>query len=329
MTATADVLGEPYTAETHRVPRRRRGPRRRHAGQAARGRSRTSRAVLHVHGFADYFFQTEYAEWWIARGLRLLRARPAQVRPVDAATHQTPNYVDRPAEYFPELDAAWRRITEPRRPRPRRRQRPLHRRADPRRCGPTSGSRPSCAGMVLNSPWFDMQGHVLMRGPSAPRSLDQVGARQPMREIPRKVSGLYTRSLHRDHEGEWDFDLALEAGRVVAGVRRMAARDPARPRPAPPRARRPLPGAGALVRRQRPPARDGRRRAPQRHRARRGPDPALVARPRPARHVGRRRRTPGTTSCSRCPRSGRSPTTRWTAGCRRTWTDRTTGTRSR
>ena len=41
-----------------------------------------------------------------------------------------------------------------------------------------------------------------------------------MREIPRKVSGLYTRSLHRDHEGEWDFDLAwkpVESWPVYAG----------------------------------------------------------------------------------------------------------------
>ena len=28
----------------------------------------TGRAVLHVHGFADYFFHTEYAAWWLERG---------------------------------------------------------------------------------------------------------------------------------------------------------------------------------------------------------------------------------------------------------------------
>jgi alpha-beta hydrolase superfamily lysophospholipase len=37
--------------------------------------------------------------------------------------------------------------------------------------------------------------------------LEQVARRQPMRVIPRTVSGLYARSLHRDHEGEWEFDL--------------------------------------------------------------------------------------------------------------------------
>ena len=29
-----------------------------------------------------------------------------------------------------------------------------------------------------------------------------------MREFPRNVTGFYTRSLHRDHEGEWEFDLS-------------------------------------------------------------------------------------------------------------------------
>ena len=37
-----------------------------------------------------------------------------------------------------------------------------------------------------------------------------------MRVIPRDVSGFYARSLHRDHAGEWDFDLRLEAAGVLA-----------------------------------------------------------------------------------------------------------------
>ncbi|HEY1118391.1 MAG TPA: hypothetical protein VGE43_11845, partial [Acidimicrobiales bacterium] len=38
--------------------------------------------------------------------------------------------------------------------------------------------------------------------------LDRVGRRQPLRELPRQVQGFYVRSLHREHGGEWDFDLA-------------------------------------------------------------------------------------------------------------------------
>ena len=41
-----------------------------------------------------------------------------------------------------------------------------------------------------------------------------------MREIPREVTGFYARSLHRDHEGDWDFDLTwkpVESFPVRAG----------------------------------------------------------------------------------------------------------------
>jgi alpha-beta hydrolase superfamily lysophospholipase len=50
--------------------------------------------------------------------------------------------------------------------------------------------------------------------------LRRVGAWQPMREINRHVSGFYTRSLHRDYEGEWEFDLLwkpIESFTVYAG----------------------------------------------------------------------------------------------------------------
>ena len=65
--------------------------------------------MLHVHGFADYFFQTAYAEWWSARGYDFyaldLRKYGRSLLP-----HQTPNYTTDLHDYFPELDAAWERI---------------------------------------------------------------------------------------------------------------------------------------------------------------------------------------------------------------------------
>ena len=59
------------------------------------------------------------------------------------------------------------------------------------------------------------------------------------------MSGLYARSLHRDHHGEWDFDLAwkpLESWPVYAGWLRAIRRGHARRAPG---ARPPGPGAGA------------------------------------------------------------------------------------
>jgi alpha-beta hydrolase superfamily lysophospholipase len=172
--------------------------------------------VLHVHGFADYFFQTEYAEWWNARGYDFyavdLRKYGRSLRP-----HQTANYVADLREYYPDLDAAWQRITQ--------RDGHDHVILSAHSTGGLTvplwadDRKPGAAGLVLNSPWFDMHGSLLLRTLGM-KVVEQLGARQPMREIRRSVTGFYTRSLHRDHEGEWEFDLAwkpVESWPVYAG----------------------------------------------------------------------------------------------------------------
>jgi alpha-beta hydrolase superfamily lysophospholipase len=164
--------------------------------------------VLHVHGFSDYFFQTEYGEWWLERGHDFyaldLRKYGRSTRP-----HQTPTYVADLEEYFEELDLAWERIT----------RRDGHDRVvlAAHSTGGLIGSlwadsrRPvELAGVVLNSPWLDLQGKPWMRSPVAGLALDRIGRAQPMRELTRDVSGLYAKSLHRDHHGEWEFDLTLK-----------------------------------------------------------------------------------------------------------------------
>lgn len=224
---TTDVLGGAWTAETIPLTADREGEvvatLVHHPAERPNGR-----AVLHVHGFADYFFHTEFAQWWLERGYTFyaldLRKYGRSLRP-----HQTPTHVDDLGEHYEELDAAWHRIVE----------RDQHRQvvvsahstggltvslwADERR-------PPGLAGLVLNSPWLDLQGHPLMRTVGT-LVIDQLGRRQPMRVIPREVSGVYGRTLHRDHEGEWDFHLPwkpLESFLVHAGwlaaVRRGHAR---------------------------------------------------------------------------------------------------------
>lgn len=211
-----DVLGEPYLAETISLPDDDEG------AVVATLVSRTAatptgKAVLHVHGFADYFFQIGYAEWWVERGYDFyaldLRKYGRSLRP-----HQTPNYVTDLREYDAELDAAWQRITE----------RDGH--TEVMLSAHSTGGlvaglwaderRPAgLIGAVMNSPWLDLQGSALVRVVGTP-ILRQLGKHQPRREIKRKVSGLYTRSLHRDHDGEWDFNLLwkpVESFTVYAG----------------------------------------------------------------------------------------------------------------
>ena len=198
-----DVLGDPYLAETIELASDEEGAVVATLVSRSGGRAGT-KAVLHVHGFADYFFQTEYAEWWVYRGYDFyaldLRKYGRSLRP-----HQTPNYITDLHDYFQEIDEAWRRVTE----------RDGHTEvvfsahstgglvfglwADER--------RPSAlAGAVMNSPWLDLQGSAALRLLSRP-ALKAIATRQPRREIKRNVSGYYGRSLHRDHDGDWDFDL--------------------------------------------------------------------------------------------------------------------------
>lgn len=215
MTVT-DVLGEPYLAETLELAPDDEGEVV--ATLVHRpAEAPTGRAVLHVHGFADYFFHTAYAEWWTERGYDFyavdLRKYGRSLR-----EHQTPTYVANLEEYFEELDEAWRLVTE--------RDGHDHVVVSAHSTGGLTASlwadarQPEqLAGLVLNSPWLDFQAGLLMRTVGT-AVVKQLGARKPLREIPRKVSGLYGRSLHRDHDGEWDFDLVwkpLESFAVTTG----------------------------------------------------------------------------------------------------------------
>ncbi len=203
---TTDLLGEPYVAETLVLPPDDEGEcvatlvSRRTA-------SPTHRAVLHVHGFNDYFFQTVAADFWVDRGYDFyaldLRKYGRSLRP-----HQTPNFVTDLAEYFTELDLALERV----------RARDGHEEVvvsahstgglisalwlDARRSAGYQGVR----ALVLNSPWLDLHGPLWLRTVGT-RLVDRVGARQPMWELRRSVTGLYGASLHSEHGGEWDYDL--------------------------------------------------------------------------------------------------------------------------
>ena len=211
-----DVLGEPWLAETIDLGHDEEGPVV--ATLVSRRAARpTGRAVLHVHGFADYFFQVEYAAWWLERGYDFyaldLRKYGRSLLP-----GQTANHVTDLAAYDEELDAAWGLITS--------RDDHDHVVASAHSTGGLTlplwldRRRPEqLAGVVLNSPWLDLQGSVLLRTIGTV-VLKELGRRRPLQEIKREVNGLYGRSLHRDHDGEWDFDLdwkPLESFRIHAG----------------------------------------------------------------------------------------------------------------
>ncbi|WP_312007358.1 alpha/beta hydrolase [Nocardioides alcanivorans] len=198
-----------------RPARRRRGTRDRDPGDAA-GRSRydATRERPPRARLRRLLLPDRPCRVVDSARLGLPRPRPAQVRPL-VAPHQTANYVADLSEYFAELDWAWARLGADGRPVVLSAHStggltvPLWLRS--------RGHRP--AAMVLNSPWFDLKGPWLLRTVGT-QVVDQVGRRAPKRPIPRNVSGLYARSLHRDHDGEFDFSLdwkPLESWPVHAG----------------------------------------------------------------------------------------------------------------
>ncbi len=202
-----DVLGEPYTREVIELPDDYEGPvvatlvRRPSETGVDRG------AVLHVHGFCDYFFQTGQAEFYGAQGYDFyaldLRKYARSLLP-----HQTPNFCLDLAEYFPELDAALDLI-----------------RGDGHERVVVSGH--STGGLiaplwaaaraaegdrvadafVLNSPWLDLQGSFFVRT-AGTEAINRLGQRRPYAVVPRNVNSVYAETLHSDFKGEWDYDLA-------------------------------------------------------------------------------------------------------------------------
>jgi len=175
-------------------------------GEVTRG------AVLYVHGFTDYFFQTELADFFAVRGLRFyaldLRKCGRALR-----SGQTAHYVSDLARYDEELDQALSVITE---------ENPglpviaaahstgglivplwLHRRG----ADGALGTRP-VIGAVLNSPWLDLQVSWMVRGPLT----QVVRLRAKTRPFaPIKVrAGVYGQTLHVSGTGEWEYDTDLK-----------------------------------------------------------------------------------------------------------------------
>lgn len=185
----------------------------------------TRKAVLHVHGFADYFFQTVSADFWVERGYDFyaldLRKYGRSLRP-----HQTPNYITDLTTYYEELDLAFEHLSAEH----------DHIVFSAHSTGGLTlplwlhDRGHSVAGVFLNAPWIDMHGDTFTRLFAMP-AIHRLGRLRPRHEIHRNVSGVYARSLLSGHLGEWDFDLAWKpeaSWPVYAGWIRAVRRGQAR-----------------------------------------------------------------------------------------------------
>ncbi|WP_080128194.1 MULTISPECIES: alpha/beta hydrolase [unclassified Actinoplanes] len=200
-----DVLGRPYERHTIELGADDEGPVvatlvRRRAEQPTR------RAVLHVHGFVDYFFQTHLADFFVERGWDFyaldLRKYGRSLLP-----HQTPNFARSMTDYFPELDEAVRII----------REQDGHDQllVSAHSTGGlitslwahTRRGRGLVDGLFLNSPFFEFNLPWVMRRPALSLVV-AISGRTPYRILPTAGLGLYGQSIHQDHHGEWSYDLA-------------------------------------------------------------------------------------------------------------------------
>ncbi|SUE27137.1 Alpha/beta hydrolase family [Nocardia farcinica] len=169
----------------------------------------TDCAVLYVHGFTDYFFQRHLAEHFAARGHRFyaldLRKCGRSLR-----SGQSPHYVTDLAFYDAELDEALRIVRA-------ETGAPvllvahstgglivplwLDRR---NRAGGTAAA--GVIGLVLNSPWFDLQGPSYYRTIGTPL-IDALGRFRATSRLPGAGISTYGDSLHKSVAGEWDYNL--------------------------------------------------------------------------------------------------------------------------
>jgi len=202
---TPDILGPGYEAMTLDLPEDDEGQVQSTLVRF-RANAATSSAVLYVHGFADYFFQTELAEFHAARGDAFyaidLHKYGRSLRP-----HQTPYQMADVADYYQELDAALRFIVGQGHDRvvinahstgglivplwlhDRRLQ---------------DGDVDTVRGLVLNSPFLEIPASRAVRTLVA-RPIDAVARSRPLAVLPSLGPSFYNQSIHRSARGEWDF----------------------------------------------------------------------------------------------------------------------------
>jgi alpha-beta hydrolase superfamily lysophospholipase len=190
-----------------------------------RAQTPTRRAVLYVHGYVDYFFQTHLAEFFTARGYDFY-AIDLRKYGRSLLSHQTPNFCRDVAEYFPELDEAIRIIRD----------------EDGHDTvlvnGHSTGGlitalwanrvrgRGLLQGLFLNSPFLEFNAPWLVkRGLS--HLVNLIGRLSPKSGIGQELGTTYGKTIHRDHLGEWDYDLAwkpLNGYKIHAGWARAMSR---------------------------------------------------------------------------------------------------------
>jgi alpha-beta hydrolase superfamily lysophospholipase len=177
-----------------------------------RGEATTERhAVMALHGYTDYFFNTELAEHFNARGF-VFYALDLHKCGRSWRDGQTPHFTTNLASYDAELEWALATVA-----------------AD------TGGAKVcifghsaggliaplwldrvrrragldvlNITGLVLNSPFFDLQGPAVLRAAPTSAALLGLGRWRKLKVIRKPTAGGYGNTLHRDYAGDFDYNL--------------------------------------------------------------------------------------------------------------------------
>ncbi|MCT7659410.1 alpha/beta hydrolase [Mycobacterium deserti] len=169
-----------------------------------------TRAVLLVHGFTDYFFNTELADHFAARGFAFY-ALDLHKCGRSWREGQTPHFTTDLARYDGELDKALDVIAA----------------VGPAQvlvCGHSAGGLvvslwldrmrargatrgKHVGGLVLNSPWFDLQGPAILRTAPTAAVMGAISRLRKRMVVRSPTEGGYGTTLHRDYHGDFDYDL--------------------------------------------------------------------------------------------------------------------------
>lgn len=164
----------------------------------------TKKAVLYIHGFSDYFFQTEMAEQFNQHGYDFY-ALDLRKYGRSKLPHQKFYYLLDLREYDAEITKALESIGQ-------------------ENHNQVLLSGHSTGGLITtlyaahypdhrlikalwtNSPFYDFYKSVIEKKVGIPL-LSEVGERLPNAKFPSGLNQWYTPSLHKDFYGEWDFNL--------------------------------------------------------------------------------------------------------------------------
>lgn len=166
-------------------------------------------AVLYVHGYNDYFFQRELAEKTDSAGYAFfaldLHNYGRSLQPGDSLGR-----LRALSDYYPELDSSLARI-----------RMALGPQTNIVLLGHSTGgliislyahdrrNSQTISGLVLNSPFFEMNLNWFMRKVAIPVA-SKIGKVAPSVGLSTSSDSVYSMSLRKEHYGEWEFDISLK-----------------------------------------------------------------------------------------------------------------------